>query len=75
MKSSITIAIGSSDRLLTVSEVAARLGLATVTIRAWAARRRIASTKLGRALRIPESEVQRIVNAGYSPALSAGNKH
>jgi len=58
-----------SEKMLSISEVAGRLGLAPVTVRAWAAARRIASVKLGRARRIPESEVSRLLQENLIPAL------
>ena len=56
------------ERMLTASEVAERLGLQPETIRSWMARRRITFSKLGRAVRIPESEVSRLIEAGSVPA-------
>jgi excisionase family DNA binding protein len=54
-------------RLLTVPEAAARLTLQVDTIRKWILFRRIGVVRLGRAVRIPESEVLAILTAGYSP--------
>ena len=56
-----------SDRRLTVKETSQALGLAEVTIRAWIARRRIGYVRLGRSVRIPLSEVQRLLEAGTVP--------
>ena len=58
-----------SDKKLTVVAAAARLGLQPVTLRAWASRRKISFHKLGRAIRIPESEVERILRESLIPAL------
>jgi excisionase family DNA binding protein len=57
------------DHLLTVREVAERLALKEATIRAWLLARRIASVRVGRrAVRIPCSEVDRVVAEGFVPA-------
>jgi excisionase family DNA binding protein len=58
-----------NGNLLTIEETARRLGLRPVTIRMWAAGRRIARVKLGRAVRIPESEVDRLIEHSLIPAL------
>jgi len=57
------------NQLLTVEAAAEALGLKPPTIRAWIAKRRIASVRLGRARRVPESEVSRIITLGLTPAL------
>ena len=61
--------IEEAGSLLTVPQVAERLNLAEVTLRKRLARREIAYTKIGRAVRIAESEVDRIIQAGMVPAL------
>jgi excisionase family DNA binding protein len=53
----------------TVHEAAAELGLSVHTIRAWIARRKIGSIRLGRAVRIPASEIARLVEQGTTPPL------
>jgi excisionase family DNA binding protein len=55
--------------LLTLEEAAARLGMKPVTLRMWAGRRKIARCKIGRAVRIPESEIERIIASSLIPAL------
>jgi excisionase family DNA binding protein len=55
--------------LLTLEEAAGRLGMKVVTLRMWAARRRIARCKIGRSVRIPSDEVDRIIEASLIPAL------
>jgi excisionase family DNA binding protein len=57
-------------KLLTVARAAAELGIAPVTVRAWVARRRIGVVRLGRAVRIPSAEVTRLIERGYTPAVS-----
>ena len=56
-------------RQLTVVESAARLGLKPSTVRKLILTRRIGFTKIGRAVRIPETEVERIIEAGFQPAI------
>jgi excisionase family DNA binding protein len=53
---------------MTVNDFAERLRIKPVTVRAWAARRIIASVKLGRCLRIPVSEATRLIELGFTPA-------
>lgn len=55
-------------KLLTVKEVARELGIAEVTVRLWLAQRRFKHVKLGRAIRIPASEIARVVEQGTVPA-------
>jgi excisionase family DNA binding protein len=50
-----------------VAEAAAELNLSPATIRAWIAQRRIGHVRLGRSVRIPCHEIQRILEAGYMP--------
>jgi excisionase family DNA binding protein len=57
-----------SENLLTVAKAAELWAVKPVTVRAWAGQRRIASVKLGRSLRIPEGEIQRLIDEGYQPA-------
>ena len=54
--------------MLTVAETARRLGLRESTIRAWVAQRRIGVVRLGRAVRIPLEEIERLVAEGSVPA-------
>ena len=59
-----------SDRQLrTVRQVAEELGLAPVTIRTWMAQRRLRYIRLGRAVRIPVGEIQRLIETGTVPSL------
>jgi excisionase family DNA binding protein len=59
--------------LLSVNEVAARIGWRPCTVRKKILRREIAYVKLGRSVRIPESEVQRLIMEGFRPALVVGD--
>jgi excisionase family DNA binding protein len=55
--------------MLTVRQAAERLGLRESTVRAWIAKRRIGVVRLGRAVRIPPEEVQRLIAEGTVPAM------
>jgi excisionase family DNA binding protein len=66
---SVAIAPATNDPLYTVDATAKRLGMKPETIRAWIATRRIGFHRInGRAIRIPESEIQRLLEAGFTPA-------
>jgi excisionase family DNA binding protein len=54
--------------MLSVKETAAKLGLKEPTIRLWIAQRRIGIVRLGRAIRIPSEEVERLILEGTVPA-------
>ena len=56
------------DRGLTIPEAAERLGLKEATLRAWILHRKISYRKIGRAVRIPLSEVERINQESLIPA-------
>jgi excisionase family DNA binding protein len=57
------------EKLLRVTEVAQRLGLQVSTIRRWLLLHRIEAVHIGdRAVRIKESEVDRIILQGTVPA-------
>jgi excisionase family DNA binding protein len=57
------------EKLLRVAEAAEQLGLQVSTIRAWILHRRINVIRVGRrAIRIPSSAVQKIIDAGTIPA-------
>ncbi len=58
--------------MLTVAETARRLGLKEGTVRMWISRRRLAHLKIGRAVRVPEEEVERIIRENTSPAHTEG---
>jgi len=59
----------SKQNLLTLEQAAARLGMKVVTLRMWASRRKIARCKINRSVRIPESEIARIIEQSLIPAL------
>ena len=54
--------------LLSPQQFADRLSISRWTTYAWIAEGRIKSVKLGRLVRIPESEVERIVQEGLQEA-------
>jgi len=56
------------DKPLTVREAAEALNLSQATIRAWLLHRKIGFVRLGRAVRIPDSEIHRILAEGTVPA-------
>jgi excisionase family DNA binding protein len=56
--------------LLTVAEVAARTGWKACTVRKKILRRELGYVKLGRSVRIPESELERLIMNGFKPALT-----
>jgi excisionase family DNA binding protein len=53
-----------SERLLRAEEVAGMLGISLATVRAWIWRRKISYVRVGRAVRISEAEVRRIIAEG-----------
>jgi excisionase family DNA binding protein len=57
-----------SERRYTVGESAERFGLKECTVRAWVLKRKIAYYKIGRSVRIPESEIERVLAEGFVPA-------
>jgi excisionase family DNA binding protein len=58
----------SHDKLLTVPQAAAALSLQSKTVRAWIGARRLGCVHLGGAVRVPSSEIERLIEAGSIPA-------
>lgn len=56
------------QRFLTIDEVAAHLKVTPACIRRWILVRKITIVKVGRLVRIPHSEVVRIIEEGLRPA-------
>ena len=56
-------------RLNKIPEGAEKLGISPKTLWAWIGARRIGVHRVGRAVRIPESEIQRILSEGYCPPV------
>ncbi len=59
-----------TNKLLTAEQAAQILGIKLVTMRSWIAKRMVGSTRLGkRAIRVPDSEIQKLIERGSVPAL------
>lgn len=59
----------AKETLLTVPEIAQRLAVKQSTIRAWLLTRRLCKVRVGRrAVRVPASEIDRIISEGMVPA-------
>jgi excisionase family DNA binding protein len=56
-------------KLLKEPEAAELLALSQKTVWQWIAERRIGVVRLGRAVRIPLSEIERLMEEGTTPAL------
>ena len=54
-------------KLLTVNETAERLGMRPGTIRLWLSLRKLGHVKLSRAVRVPESEIDRLIQENTIP--------
>jgi excisionase family DNA binding protein len=62
--------VGSNTaKLRTLPEAAERLGLSVKCLRGWVWRRSITYVKVGRAVRISDETIQRIIDCGTMPAL------
>jgi excisionase family DNA binding protein len=55
-------------RLLRVPEFAESLNVHVSTVRGWILKRRITTVRVGRSVRVPASEVERMITAGTVPA-------
>ncbi len=56
-------------RMLTVGEAAEQLGLSPKTIWCWVYSRRVGVVRLGRSVRIPQSSIEELIEAGTVPVL------
>jgi excisionase family DNA binding protein len=63
---------GHRDPPLRIDDAALALALSEKTLRDWIAQRRLAIIRLGRAIRVPQSEVDRLLEEGTVPARRAG---
>lgn len=54
--------------LLSVTEFASALNVTVACTRRWILERKITTVKLGRLIRIPMSEVERLIDSGLRPA-------
>ncbi len=61
-----TVIVGQ-DSLLTVDEFAGLLKVTRACVRKWILERRVAVVKVGRLVRLPASEVRRIIDEGSRP--------
>ena len=52
-------------KLLTIREASERLRLQESTLRKWVLQKRIAYCKLGRAVRVPTTVVEKLIREGY----------
>jgi excisionase family DNA binding protein len=55
-------------RLLTLPQAAEQLGLKVATLRFWVWQRKIEAVRVGRAVRISEAVIHRIIERGTVPA-------
>ena len=65
-----TVPARSNKAALTVKEVAAIFGVAEPTVRLWIGRRSVAVIRLGRSVRIPKAEIERLISENTVPALT-----
>jgi excisionase family DNA binding protein len=54
--------------LLSIQEFADALHITVACARRWVLERRVTTVKLGRLIRIPATEVQRLIDSGLRPA-------
>lgn len=59
----------ATEKLYSPPEAAAKLGVTVAWIRKRILLRKVAVVKLGKLVRLPESELTRLVEQGYRPAL------
>jgi excisionase family DNA binding protein len=55
-------------KLLTSQQFSDEIGLKVATVRSWILKRRINVVRVGRAVRIPRTEVERLMKEGFTPA-------
>jgi excisionase family DNA binding protein len=61
----------TSESPRTVDQAAEALNVSKHTIRAWIANRRIGYVRLGRAIRVPVGEINRLLTSGTVPPKRA----
>ena len=59
------------DRLLTVEQLALKLGVSVRTVRSWRYKRKIPFTKIGRRLYVGADIVEGLLDANAIPALAS----
>ena len=63
------MATANTVKLRSLPEAAERLGVSVKCLRGWVWRRSIPYVKVGRAVRISDETIQRIIDRGTMPAL------
>jgi excisionase family DNA binding protein len=61
--------VAITQRLLSVKDFGALLGMSLWTVRAWAYKGRVASVKLGARMMIPTTELDRLITENLCPTL------
>ncbi|MBI4537143.1 MAG: helix-turn-helix domain-containing protein [candidate division NC10 bacterium] len=61
-----------TERLLTIPEAADRLALAPATLRKWLSLRHLNCVRIGRAVRLRDSDVEAMARVGFDPKRAAG---
>jgi excisionase family DNA binding protein len=64
----------SEQSLLRVAEFAASLRITPACVRRWIRESKVTVVKLGRLVRIPATEVERIIQLGTRPARCGGRR-
>lgn len=59
--------VSEARELLTVAEAAKRLAVKEITVRAWLGQRRLSAHKINRSWRIPQSEIERLLDDTLIP--------
>jgi excisionase family DNA binding protein len=62
--------VATTQRLLSVKDFGALLGVSLWTVRGWAYKGRVASVKLGARMMIPTSELDRLITENLRPTVS-----
>jgi excisionase family DNA binding protein len=62
--------VATTQRLLSVKDFGALLGVSLWTVRGWAYKGRVASVKLGARMMIPTTELDRLIEENLRPRLS-----
>jgi excisionase family DNA binding protein len=57
--------------LLTIQDFASVLQVTTACVRRWISERKITTVKIGRLVRIPTEEIEKLVRKGTRPAQSS----
>lgn len=68
MKRGAAASTTQRTRLYRINEAAVTLNLSPKTLWDWLGQRRIAAVRLGRSVRIPETEIDRLIEEGTTPA-------